>query len=95
MRANNLTSNIEYFKEAIDSLQREATEFMSSLKGIDRMNPYAVREVNDKLMNLHRCLVDPQGLLAESFSKIYYHRRVSLIRMLGQYFLVSRTLCTE
>jgi len=27
--------------------------------------------------------------------EIYYHHRVSLIRMPGQYFLVSRTLCTE
>lgn len=28
----------------------------------DGCSPLAVREANDKLMNLHRCFIDPQGL---------------------------------
>ncbi|KAF6019350.1 hypothetical protein EB796_022317 [Bugula neritina] len=62
MRANNLTSDIEYFNEAVTQLQKDVDDFVASTSQINKDNPYAVREVNDKLMNLHRNFLDPQGL---------------------------------
>lgn len=35
-------------------------------------SPYAVREVNDKLMNLHRSFLDPEGLPGRGMFKYVY-----------------------
>ncbi|XP_067942512.1 glutamate carboxypeptidase 2-like [Watersipora subatra] len=62
MVANNLTHDIEYFRHAVSVFQKDAEELTEQIRQLDTSRPYLVREVNDKLMNLQRSFLDPQGL---------------------------------
>ncbi|KAI8505553.1 hypothetical protein Bbelb_167420 [Branchiostoma belcheri] len=53
---------LEHLESAIANFTRATTTFHQSLEGVDKLNPLAVRAVNDRLMKLEGAFIDPLGL---------------------------------
>ncbi|XP_078671117.1 putative N-acetylated-alpha-linked acidic dipeptidase [Branchiostoma floridae x Branchiostoma belcheri] len=53
---------LEHLESAIAKFTRATTTFRQSLGDVDKLNPLAVRAVNDRLMKLEGAFIDPLGL---------------------------------
>ncbi|XP_019647645.1 PREDICTED: putative N-acetylated-alpha-linked acidic dipeptidase [Branchiostoma belcheri] len=53
---------LDHLESAIANFTRATTTFHQSLGTVDKLNPLAVRAVNDRLMKLEGAFIDPLGL---------------------------------
>ncbi|XP_052272880.1 glutamate carboxypeptidase 2-like isoform X2 [Dreissena polymorpha] len=49
-------------RSAVQNLTNTVYEFVKAVSSVDKKDPYAVRRVNDQLMNVERAFIDPNGL---------------------------------
>lgn len=53
---------IEYFRASVDYFGTAVETFLETLPDVDVNDLMALRKVNDRLMNLERYFIDPNGL---------------------------------
>jgi len=60
LTAQNIT--LDNFMSAVKNFTKTASSFQASLEKLDKNNPLALRMANDRLMQLERAFINPQGL---------------------------------
>ncbi|KAK3094037.1 hypothetical protein FSP39_023279 [Pinctada imbricata] len=54
--------NLDHIRSAAANFSNTVTAFVTSIKNEDKNDPYAIRRINDQLMQLDRAFIDPNGL---------------------------------
>ncbi|XP_062582887.1 putative N-acetylated-alpha-linked acidic dipeptidase, partial [Saccostrea cucullata] len=54
--------DLELLYNASNLFTSETTAFQKSVDAVNKWDPFAIRKINDQLLQLERAFIDPQGL---------------------------------